>query len=256
MAGIKMDDRRFFANNVGRKFDKFWKWKLPCPVDPFEDIYRTCFTDAQWNAIHLLKDTKPGMMKEDRSFNMYWADDHFVTFRFPDEVQLPSQGCHLDFLPDKIQRKVRVWVCSVNRFRVLRDELMRRCHGAMGNPTGEGKHYVKRSAKQLDPRVNTPLQLYRLWPEIQPLMCSDWKRDIRQMSVSARLPNRVAYRIVRDGRDIWATPEQFRCEDAGATPAEKQSFKEINMILTMVSLADNIPEPIGYPSFNGDVSML
>lgn len=258
MGAIKMDDRCGFANRVGRKFDKFWQWKLPCPVDPFEDIYRASFNDEQWNAMKLLLDTKPGTMKEENSFNMYWADDHFVTFRFPHGIKLPSHGCHLDYLPQPVQRKVRTWVCSVNRFRVLRDELMRRCKGVMGNPTGEGKQYVKRRLANMDPRCNTPIQLYALWPEIHPMMCSEWKRDIQLMTNrKPRPPKLVGYRMIRGepSHNRFVTPEQFRCEDKEATQYEKQSFKEINMILTMLSLADHVDDPKNYPTFNGDVTM-
>ena len=256
MATISMDDRKGFANRVCRKFDKFWQWKLPCPVDPFEDIYRQAWTEEEWSWMNWLRERKPNTFKADTSFNMYWATDHYVRFTFPPGVRLPNFGVQLDNLPDPVQRKVRSWVCTVNRFRMLREELKRRVSGVMGNPNGEGNFCQQRRYRDLDPRVNTPKQLYRLWPEIQPVMLPAWKREVQLASVRSPLPKHVGYRMYRDGYNQFVTPEQFRCEDKDATKYEKQSFAELNQVFLLVSFAGDVPHVDNYPTFCGDVTML
>lgn len=260
-ATISMDDRRGFANRVGRKFDKFWQWKLPCPVDPTSQIYRQAFTDKEWGAMRYLLQEKPGTIRRADSFNLFWTDDvsatsscPHVTFRFSKKVKLPDFPIKLDELPQEVQYHVRNWIIDVNRFRVLRDELIKRCKGIMGNPTGEGNAWHSRRRKDLDPCVNTPNQLYRIWPEIQPLMPREWKRTVQLASVKSRLPQYVSYRMHRDGQNRFVTPEEFRCEDALATDYEKRSFREINDIITMVSLAGDVPNVDNYPHFSGDLS--
>ena len=257
-----MDDRRGFANMVARKFDKFWQLKLPCPVDPVEDIYRRAFTDKEWVAMRYLMQEKPKVIKNDGSFNLFWTDDTTATHKCPhvtftfDGLRLPEFPVRLDGLPDPIQGKVRDWITSVNYFRMLREQLLARVKGVMGNPTGEGNRNQTRTYRDLDPCVNTPKQLYRLWPEIFPLMHKHWKREVQLGSAKSRLPYSVAYRVERDGGQgfrskRWAKPEEFRCEDAEATEYEKRSFQQINEIITMLSIAGDVAPPSNYPTFCG-----
>ena len=255
---ISMEDRKLFANRVGRKFDKFWQWKLPCPVDAVADIYRRAFTDKEWAAMRYLLQEKPGTIRKSDSFNLYWTDDvsttrscPYVTFAFGKGIKLPDFPVMLDQLPSPITQRVRTWITSVNRFRVLRNELLARVKGCMGNPTGEGESWQSRTRKHLDPCINTANQLHRLWPELQPLMLKHWKRDVQLMCVRSRLPYYVGYRMDRGGLKRWSSPEQFRCEDSFATDYEKQSFQEINDIILMLSLAGDVPHVKDFPSFHG-----
>lgn len=258
MAAISMDERKGFADRVCHKFDKFWQWKLPCPVDPFEDIYRLAWADDEWIAMNWLRERKPDTFAQHTGFRMYYGDEvkAKVVFKFPEGVKLPAFSVHLADMPDHVQRKVSDWLRSVNRFRLLRRNLRERVSGVMGNPNGfSGQNrfpYVRRF-KDLDPKVNTPKQLYRLWPEIQPLMYPTWKRDIQLQAVKAPLPKVVGYDVVRDGRHYWATPEQFRCEDDGALEQERREFEELNLIFTMVSLASDVPHVTDYPEFSGGI---
>lgn len=258
---ISMEDRKLFANKVSRKFDKFWQWKLPCPVDPVADIYRRAFTDKEWAAMRFLLQEKGGTIRKADSFNLFWTDDHsatsecpHVTFAFGKGTKLPDFPISLCDLPEPIQGRVRGWIISVNRFRVLRDELLSRVKGTMGNPTGRGNSWMSRKRADLDPCCNTPNQLYRLWPEIQPVMPKHWKRNIQLMCVRSRLPNYLGYMMYRNGLSRYCTPEQFRCEDEQATDYEKQSFQEINDIILMLSLASDVPQVKNYPSFYGKLS--
>ena len=257
---FSMDDRRHWSMQVVRKFDKYWQIKLPCPVDPVEDIYRAAYQTREWDAMQLLKAVKPGALNNSTSFDLFWTEDKsgnshcfHATFRFPEGMTFPNFGVQVASLPDEIQRKVRHWITNVQYFRSLSQELEARCKGVMGNPTGTGSAWMTRRRADLDPCLNTPGQLYRLWPDVQPVMMSDWKRSLQLASVKSKVPPRIGFEVYRGDRKIWASPEQFRCEDEGATPEDKKRFKQINHILCMVSMADEVKAPKGYPSFHGDV---
>lgn len=257
---ISMDERRFWPMYVVRKFDKYWKIKLPCPVDSMEDVYRMAYTGEEWNAMQLLRRDKVGALSQQSSFSLFWTDDRtgtsrcpHATFKFPRDEPYPNFGVDLDRLPDPVQRKLRHWITNVEYFRSLSQELEARCKGVMGNPTGTGKGWTARRRRDLDPCVNTPGQLYRLWPDVQPVMDPAWKRTIQLSSVKSRLPSHLGFEVRREERLIWSTPEQFRCESEDTLPEEKKRFKQINHILCMVSMADEVPDPKRYPTFHGDV---
>lgn len=253
MASFTMDDRRGFANNVLRLYDKFMQYKLPFPLDPVADVYRKAFTDKQWVAMRYLQETCLGVVKRDMSFNLHPDSTSVVSFKFPPDIKFPSMPVRYDMLPERERAIVSRWVASVHKMRQLREELSARCNGVMGNPTGMGKAWINRKRRDLDPCLNNPMQLYKLWPEVQPFMTSSWRTSVMQSSMRTRLPKHVGYFVERDGRRMWATPEQFRCEDEDATPEEKRRFEEINQILLMVSLAKDIPDIKDYPRFHGDV---
>jgi len=257
---FSMDDRRHWTMNVIRKFDKFWKIKLPCPVDPVEDIYRQAYSTAEWEAMHLLRADKPNALSQSSSFSLYWTEDTsgtsqcpHATFKFGNNLVLPNFGVELDKLPQHVQGRVRHWITNVQYFRSLSQELEARCKAVMGNPTGTGSAWQTRRRKDLDPCLNTPGQLFRLWPDVQPVMMSDWKRVLQLASVKSKVPDRIGFHVLREGRKQWATPEQFLCLDSEATDTDKHRFKQINHILCMVSMADEVKDPKGYPVFHGDV---
>lgn len=256
-----MDERKDFYVSIVRQFDKYWKMKLPCPVDPVEDIYRGAYSDVEWDALQTLMTSKPKALTTTEWFRLFWTDDRsnsykcpYVMFKF-DGTNYPDAGVHVDDVPPETREKVRHWIKTVNGYRLLREELSARCNGVMGNPTGEGKYHQNRTLKWLDPKINTPKQLFALWPEIFPLLPSKWKRDIQTgTGRQSKLPDEVAYRVVRQGKQRWATPEMFRCEDDDATEHQKKMFAALNHLFTMVSLAKDLPEVQGYPRFNGPIS--
>ena len=263
MAQFTVDDRKMFPNEVASKFDKFWQWNLPCPVDPVADIYRNAYSDKEWVAMRYLMQQKPSALKLADSFNMFWTDDTStrsscprVAFKFDEGMKLPEFNLQLDMLPNPLRGKTRDWITSVNYFRMLRKELMARVKGVMGNPTGEGEMWVNRRRADYDPCINTPNQLYRLWPEIHPLMFKHWKREVAVSSMKSSLPGQIGYRVRREPYSnavVWATPEQFRCEDGGASEYELKSWRQINEILTMVSLATEVNPVKDYPAFYGPI---
>lgn len=256
---FSMDDRRAWPMQVVRQFDKYWQIKLPCPVDPLV-IYSAAYQPHEWEAMMRLKKDKPGTLNSSSSFNLFWTEDRsansqcpHATIRFPGDEAYPNFGVQLDTLPDEIQRKVRHWITNVQYFRSLSQELEARCKGVLGNPTGTGNSWMTRRRVDLDPCLNTPGQLYRLWPDVQPVMMSSWKRSLQLASVKSKVPDRIGFEVWRNGHKRWASPDEFRCEDEGATPEDRKRFKQINHILCMVSIADEVPKPKGYPSFHGDV---
>lgn len=260
---ISMGDRRHWHNRVLRPFDKFVQWKLPFPLDPMEDIYRSYFTDKDWAAIRYLQETHPLAIKADSSFDLFWTEDraHYnhphVTFRFPEGEKWPEVPVMIDKLPEHVQGILRSWITSVNQLRSLREEISCRAQGLVGNASGDPKSSFleRRRRANLDPCCNSPAQLYTIWPEAHPFFPRAWRDAVRLSSMRSRLPPRVGYKVHRDGQTYWATPEQFRCEDTYCSPAEKKRFEKINNILLMVSLAKDVPEVKNYPHVYGDHSL-
>ncbi len=257
---IKMDDRKDWPGRVERKFRKYWMHLLPVPADPIAYIYRTAFSKAEWLAIRYLKEFRPQSLKASSTFDLYLTDDisgngncPHVTFHFPKGMTLPDVGIKLGDLPESTQRVFRPWITSVNRFRSLQKELRDRCKGVMGNPTGTGRAYVTRRIRDLDPKCNTPSQLLAVWPEIQPFMLKEWRRDLQLKVQRPRPPKCLGYAMLRGGKLSWTTPRQFRCEDEEATDNERARFTEINEIITMMSIAEEVREPDNYPTFHGPI---
>lgn len=263
-----MDDRRAFRNRVLIRFDMFVKYKLPFPLDPVKDVYRRAFTDKEWVAMRYLQENRPHCLNNDKYFNVFWTDDMsgttdcpHISLDLPKGTRFPKVPVELDKLPDREQGILRNWLTSINRLRSLREELDLRCRGVMGNPTGLGKMTTTRKRKDLDPCLNNPVQLNKLWPEVQPFMDSDWRRAVTVSTLRTRLPKYLGYRVKRPmsesvmvGAEKWATPEEFRCEDPHATETDKRRFREINDILMMMSLAKDIPDITNYPRVYGDLT--
>lgn len=258
MASFTMAERKLWVHQAVRTFEKFWKYKLPVPVDPIAHIYRAAYSDKEWEALQILKTHRRPILSRKDCFDLFWTDDvsgsskcPHVSFDFPDGIRLPYIAMRVKDLPKATQATLLTWITSVQHFRSLERELSTRCNAVMGNPTGVGNRWINRHINDLDPRVNTPGQLYRLWPEVQPLMLPHWKRSVQLASTKSPLPKRVGLEMYSsDGVMTYATPEQFRCEDRSALPDAKQRFKEINDIVLMVSLTDGVPRP-DFPAFYG-----
>lgn len=256
---ISIEDRRRFPNTVCLQYDKFWQYKLPCPVDPVEDIYRRAFTDKEWAAMRYLMAHKPGVVVENTSFNLYWTDSTtgrgdspHVTFSFPKTLKLPDFGVKLEALPYSIQTQVRKWIDSVNYFRRLRDELYNRVEGMMGRPntSAPGSWGRSRTARELAPHAKTPGQVYRIWPQLQPFFPTAWKDAVRTASAKSRLPEQLGY--VANAGSHYCTVEQFQCKSYDTKPEAKKRFEDINQILELMALGcDVIKKAEGYPSFHG-----
>lgn len=247
-----MSDRGSFANRIVRSYDKFVQYKLPFPLDPVSDVYRKAFTDKEWIAMRYLQENRPDCVRANSCFTLYDGDDGpQVTIKFPrGTTQFPSTKIMLDQLPAREQAVVGKWLRAASRLRQLREELQARCQGVMGNPTGMGDKYMKRIRKYIDPCLNNPVQLVKLWPEVQPFMCQSWREGVMLSSLKTRLPSHVGYMVHRDGVNRWATCEEFRAEDKDATKEEKRRFEELNQILLMLSLAKDIPEVQDYPTIS------
>ena len=263
MSAIKMEERRTFPSTVLQVFDKFMQYKLPVPVDPVMDIYRRAFTDKEWWALRYLMQEKRTAVKQDTSFSLFWTDNELgngncphVSFRFPTGTVLPDFGVKITSLPDEVERKVRVWIISVNHFRMLREELSKRLQGMLGNPTGGGTfNWSSRTKKELDPHCTTPGQVFRVWPELQPFFPTRWQAGVRTASMKSRLPAMLGYRMA--GKFLSehnAAPDMFRCESYDTRPEDKKSWDEINEVLRLMAIATDVKSVVGYPTFHGPIA--
>lgn len=256
MAAISMESRRSFAHTVSARFDTWWQQKLPVPIDPLTEVYRTAYTDKEWVAVRYLRQTKPDALKQVSRFGLYLVKGTEsmtpnqrrylpeIEFRFPEGVYLPEQHVHLCDLSGSVVERVKGWAEKVAHYHTLRSELRARCNGILGNP-----NYNQR-VSSLDPGCNTLSQLYKVWPEAHPHLVPEWKQGFMQASGKTRLPPELAYRARRDGIMVNTTPAQFRCEDKHATEAEKARWTEINEILTMMAFASDLRRDDRYPTFS------
>lgn len=257
---FSMDDRRGLMNRVMRRFDKFAQYKLPFPMDPLE-LYRNAWTDKEWVAMRYLQENKPAAIRKNDHFCVFLTDDTsenhktpHVHFNFDCPTPYPKVPIKMDELPDKQRLQFLNWVTAVNRMRSLRQEIWYRCSGLMGNPNGiHPNRYMKRIQKNLDPCLNNPTQLHAVWPEIIPFTCKEWRDGVRTSTFRTRVPHLLGYRVERDGRTHYCTPEMFRAEDEGATEEERRRFEQINNILLMVSLAKDVEDVRNYPDVYGEV---
>jgi hypothetical protein len=241
---IGLQERRSFVRSVSAQFMKYAEYKLPVPVDPISDIYRAAFTEKEWIAFRYLRQSKPRCFKDHGEFNLYWTNNTsgssacpHVAFPFPENMVAPNFGVMVQDLPEITQRKLFTWIKSMNKFRSLHDELKGRVDGLLGNVT------IASSLQDMSAGCNTPGQLYRIWPELQPFFPTEWKSVTRKASMKSRLPSHVSYK--------GCTPDTFRCRHSDCPWEEKQRFEDITDVLRRLALAVDIPRIEGYPTFFG-----
>lgn len=237
---MSLDARRSFIRRVLSQFDKYVEYTLPVPFDPVSDVYRHHFTQNQWIALRYLMQERPKVISSASSFDLYCSGQRHLSFSFPPGLTLPGVRIRVSDLPDDVQAVVKPWTNSVWYMRGLRRELHDRCAGLVGNPQGCWR------TDELGPGCNTPGQIIRIWPELQPFLGSGERARVRQASMKSRLPDRVAY----GGGDDGITPEQFQCKAWNSDKNSRRRFEELSEILVKASLIVDLHHVEGYPSFS------
>lgn len=257
---LTMDDRRNFPQRVSSRLELFMKYSCPVPFDPYEDVYRASFTKTGWLAMRYLREQEKGgkdLLIGNSQFSLYFdpsnhagyrSDCLHVTFKFPKSVgAMPTREVDMHTLPPELQNRIRAWVKKVNYFRSLRMELWRRIQGMLGN----AQHSRQRD---LDDRVNTPGQIIRLWPELQPYFPPEWKDAVRNASSRSPLRGCVSlnYEDMILGRHKSSvTAQEFRCEAPGCDPDVKRKWEQLNEVLRLMALATDVENIRDYPDVRG-----
>lgn len=242
---MTMESRRSFVNRVLGQFDKYVEYLFPVPFDPVADVYRHSFTHKEWIALRYLMQQRPDVIQAKYSFDLYYnGSRQHVTFRFPEEMTLPGQDVKVVNLPNGVRAMVEPWLVSVNYMRKLRSELHDRCNGLVGNALAYHR------MDELDPCCNTPGQIIRIWPELQPFLGTDHKARVRQAAMKSRLPDLVGYKIEVQGALFFATPAQFQCKEWKADNDDRRRFEELSEILVKMSLMQDMPHVERYPIFS------
>ncbi len=258
---ISMEDRRSWPTKVTRRFTAYAQFVSPVPVDPMT-VYRLGWDDKAWAAMRYLRQENPDCLKESSNFSVFFSDDHsgrstcpHICFRlaknYPD--------VEIDFwkLPEDMQVKLRKWAIEVKAWYSLRDELAKRLSAVFGNPL-VNVGWKPRRRDQLDPCCNTPRQLQRLWPELQPFFPDAWKDVCRTAAMRVREPYKVGYPLKEITGALedsdFCTPEQFRCAAPGIPQGAIERWDQINNILTMMALAEDVRTDRRYPSVYGGIA--
>lgn len=249
--------RDSFATRVCSQFDKYAQIKNPVTFNPIDDVYRHFFSTDDWEAINQLLSTDQGKkyLKLASRFELYlpvedgkkqsWQRKR-IGFRFADEVWRPAPDIEFDQLPANVQDKIRSWTIKAIALKKLRGELWRRCN-ALVNDCWE----PHRGRPTPGMGCNTPNQIVRIWPELQPFMGGECKDAIRNANVRSRLPSSIYG---------FGTIEQFRCEaqlfyDRDQTDPlseeemklERRKFEALTEILVQCSLLIDVKHVSGYP---------
>lgn len=258
--------RDAFATKICSHFDKYAQIKNPLTFDPINDVYKHHFSSDDWKAIQQLLLTKAGhdCLNTSSRFDLYLpAEDgrtqtwqrNRIGFRFNDDIWRPSPDIEFDSLPENVQDNIRSWVVKAIGLKQLRGDLWRRCNALVNdgweprrswNPQG---HWV--GGPEAGVGCNTPNQVVRIWPELQPFMGDECKDSIRNANVKSRLPGAIKG---------FGTIAQFKCEaqlfhdrdeDDPYSEEEmklaKRKFDAMTEILVQASLLVDVNHVKGYP---------
>lgn len=237
MARFNQQFRDHFANKVCRHYDKYCEITNPMSFNPTDDIYRTVYSKEHWDAMQLLcrdKRLKQSMTRG-ATFDMQmphpgksWQAPH-VTFYFDKGLKLPSLDVKYDHLEDYVKQKIDAWLRKAFAMKELRQDLWYRVDKMVE---------VDKWARSYT--CNTPGQMIRLWPELQPFLPVAERDTVRNACVKSKLPDKM------QGR--FDTPAKFRCETIDCDPLDKRKFDALTHILLQMSLMTDVDHDDRYPS--------
>lgn len=231
--------RDSFASRVCRHFDKYSEITNPLTFSPLHDLYMGAYTAEQWKAMNLLAMSEFGRhcLASGKSFELYlpgaaglkqYQRSH-VSFRFDDEVPRPPLNLEYIDLPEVVKEKVSVWTRKALGLKTLRTELWMRCNSLVAenkwSPTST---------------CNTPGQVVRIWPELQPFMPSEYRDRVRGSSVRSKLPSGL--------QGKHNTVAKFQCTAYDCDPQAKRTFEALSHILIQMSLMMEVAHDKTYPS--------
>jgi hypothetical protein len=255
---FSMDERYSMIRRCTRGFTSYWQHAYPVPVDPVVDLYRRSVPDTVWFAVrYLIQERKSFVAAQD--YFEFKHDGLQIVFLLSG-TSLPNillAMKDLNKLPHSIRSSFIEWVNNIQYYRRLTRAFEERIHGALGNPQGRDRDRSQyRLSMDLDPKVNTAPQLYRLWPELLPWFDDDQKAEVRASSVRSRLPSKVGYEVPFDRHSEWATPARFQCRDPKTPIKEQKEFAAINETLLAASLVKDVGVDPKFPSFYGNTAPL
>jgi hypothetical protein len=216
--------RQRFPNVMATKFEQYTAMIHPFPIDP-DKLYWSCWNEEEKNAMHLLKDR--GIIPKGNSIT----------------IKLQSLYGRRDFLSDHVTFKMRMtdtyngyrWPdASIKDGQILDQQLyadllgwsvMAARHTAMRDAL---RHYVS-TTMSFNGGVNTPGQLFRVWPEIACMMPSKYSYRVMGQKLRSSLPSH------------WGDEELegFRSQ---------AYFDELGTAFMAISLMDLVDRETQYPT--------
>ncbi len=210
--------RQKFPNQLHNMYEAYNRAMHPFPLDVHE-VYRACWTQAEWDAMKLLmprgvihKGTalkiKLDSLRGKRPYlnstlvlearMMAKGGSFYDRYEFPDCDTNDSEMHGKD-----MHRELLHWCVTAARNTVIASKVSNYANHAMGTFHG----------------VNTPGQLYRIWPEIACVMPSEYSNRIMHQKNRSALP------------EVWNDEKlnEFRAQEY---------FDEINEGFLAMSLMD------------------
>lgn len=216
--------RQRFPNIMTTKFEQYSAMVHPFTIDP-DRLYWSCWDAEEKAAMHLLKDRgiipkgnnitiklkslrgKRDFLSDRVSFKMRMTDS-YNGYPWPDATIKDGQ-----ILDHQLHADILGWSVMAARYSKMRDAL---------------RSYVSRTMS-FDGGVNTPGQLFRIWPEIACMMPSKYSYRVMGQKLRSSLPAH------------WGEQEleEFR---------NQPYFDELGQAFMAMSLMDLVDREHQYPS--------
>ena len=259
MSRFSRDLRRNVASRVCRHFDKFAEFTNPVEFDVMEAVYKPAYPDEDWTSMNTLLESKFGKecLSVSNDFELLmpgnegrskWSRTR-DTFKFPDGKYRPSLEVEFSQLPTHSQEVITPWISKAIGYKKLRAELYNRVHALFDCQWDKYKSQDESGNWRGGPTpgtgCNTPGQVYRIWPEVVPLLPLEIRDEVRGANVRSRLPNHIhGYGGVNA---FLALEPRDGVDDPTALKFEKRMFDAITHILVQMSLMTDVPHVKNYP---------
>lgn len=171
--------RSHFPRDVQRRFTSYWHAMHPVDFS-FKKIYRAGFTDAEWEALNLLKKRRSECISSGHRFR--YEDDSFGVCM---SIDMPKKYKEFPFakvLGKQIDPALRTHLSDWYHKAKEWDDLHTKCHTYLHSLLATD------SEKRSIHGVNTIRQLYAIWPELLPFFNETHRHTCRNTKVRAKLP--------------------------------------------------------------------
>jgi len=196
------------------------------------------YTGEQWKAMQLLALSQFGKdcLASGSAFTLYlpgsasnkWQRPH-VSFGFDDGVHRPPLDLEYVDLPEAVRDEVSAWTKKALGLKRLREELWYRCENLVAECGWSARN-----------TCNTPGQVIRIWPELQPFMDIQCRDKVRGAAVRSRLPANL--------QGKYNSVAKFQCTEYDCDPTAKRTFEALTYILIQMSLMTDVPHDKTYPT--------
>ena len=211
MTHINKRFRGYFPRRLREAYRVYWHAMHPRTFS-MEELYRAAFTDDEWDALNLLKDNRSDCINGGYRFSYRDKGRGFtMTMGMPVKYEgFPTVQTLSSSVDEALSDHIGAWTGTWRRHDKL-DTLVSRYARELLQVDYENKAIMG---------INTARQLYAAWPELLPFFCTEWRDEIRNTKVVAKVP---AY---------WS-------DETVKALREQDNMEEINHALSVIPLLEN-----------------